>query len=299
MTLRHLSVLNRIPVMEAPMQTRLRLWHRWERQVRAIWPTVRVTQTRVLAYFVFGLVLTGEIALQRVATAWPVAARDPSRERRLRRWLANPRIDPGRLWQQALPILLATLGPTPLFVFDPTPHRADWTRLELGVVVHKRVLPVAWRLVPQQRDWPQRLPALVGPMLAAVQAALPPGCTPTLLVDRGLTSPTLLDQGRALGWHVVMRLKTGPWGAHRVRLGDDETRVWSLVRRPGQRWTGAVALFKDAGWRPVQLTIYWEHGYDAPWLLVSDDLVGSAAVRAFRRRAQVEAAYEDGKSRGW
>lgn len=38
------------------MSSRLRLWHIWEAQVRALLPQVRVTRARVLALFVLGTI---------------------------------------------------------------------------------------------------------------------------------------------------------------------------------------------------------------------------------------------------
>lgn len=166
--------------------------------------------------------------------------------------------------------------------------------------MHRRVLPVAWRLVPQQRGWPERMEPLLRALLETIQAALAPGTEPVLLVDRGITSAAMVDLARELGWHVVFRVNAGPAQTNRARLSPaDERRVGDLVTKPGQRWTDEVDLFKAAGWRRLQLTIYWERGADEPWILLSDEPGGGARVREYRRRARCEATYLDCKSRGW
>ena len=137
------------------MQARLRLLHDWGRQVRALLPAARATRAATLALFALGVPWAGNVALLKVAAALPLPAVDPSTERRLRRWLANPAVAVDGLWRPLLPGLLAGVsGREVVLVFDPTPFRDRLTVLCLGIVQHKRVLPLAWRAVPQRAPWP-------------------------------------------------------------------------------------------------------------------------------------------------
>ena len=72
-----------------------------------------------------------------------------------------------------------------------------------------------------------------------------------------------------------------------------------VVTKPGQRFTGVVDRFKDAGWRTLQLTIHWDATASEPWILISDAPAGTARVAAYRKRSRCEATYLDLKSRGW
>lgn len=294
------------------MPARARLLHAWTQQVTTLLAGVRgvrVTSARTLAAFSLGLSWAGLVTLGRIADALPGsgrrAVRTASTERRLRRFLANPRIDPPDLWAPLLRGLLPrVVGPEATLIFDPTPHRGHATVLMLSVVVHKRALPLAWRVVPQQTAWPERLGPLFRAMAAEVTAALPTGTTVTLLADRGLVGPTLVDEGRALGWQLVLRLKAGPAEAAKIRLPDgSEQRLATVVAErvagPGGRWTGPAAILKGTGWRDGVVTIHWDRDADEPWVLFSAQLGGSGAVRAYRRRARVEATYQDGKGRGF
>lgn len=282
------------------MQTRLRLWHTWQEQLHQLLPGVRRTRTANLALFVLGLLWAGSVTLSRVAASLPLVATDLSRQRRLRRWLANSAVDVRDLWAQMLPAVLADLSGEVLLVFDPTPQNNLASILVLGLLQHKRVLPVAWRVVAQQTPWPESQLSYLTAMMAEVAAALPPQCEVTLLVDRGITSPDVLDLCQHLGWHYVFRVSVSAHTANRVQEpGAAERRLWELVTRPGQRWTGTVQLFKDAGWRSVELTIHWARAAAEPWVLCSDRPAGPARVREYRRRMRVEATYEDCKTRGF
>jgi hypothetical protein len=162
------------------MSPRLRLLHTWTRQMTQLVSGVRVTQVRALATFALGLLWAGRVTQRAIAAALPLAVADASTERRLQRWLANPRVVPGVLWDGLLPPLLASrAGQDLLLVLDPTPHHGDAIIVELGLVCRTRTLPVAWRVMPQHRSWPRSQRAVFQALLAQVVAALPPGCTVT------------------------------------------------------------------------------------------------------------------------
>ena len=289
------------------MSARLGLLHAWMAQVEAVLPHERVTRVRVLALFALGMIWAETVRVHRVATALPLGVRVPSRERRLRRFLANPAVRVATMWQPLLPSLLRPwAGAEVLLVFDPTPHRGDWTVLWVGIVVHHRVLPLSWHIVPQQQTWPATLPVVLPALLDPIVAALPPGCAVTLLGDRGVAGPSLLDAAQQRGWAVVLRLNVGETQAHRVRLVTEadpaagpEWRLWEWVAQVGSGWSGAVHIFKGAGWRPGYLTVHHRAGMREWWILFSTRPGGAARVREYARRSRVEATFGDGKRRGW
>lgn len=283
------------------MPPRRRLLHEWEGRLRALLPAARAQRVAVLAALSLGLLWAGSVSLVRVAAALPLAARHASTERRLRRWLANGGVRPAALWAALLPGLLADLaGREVVLVFDPSPYRDRCTLLVLGLVRGRRALPVAWRVVPQQEPWPAPLAAVLAELFAAVAAALPAGARVTLLADRGLVGPGLVDACRAAGWDVVLRLRAGAGEAGKARLADGaERRLAELPTGPGQRWSGAAAVFKRAGWRAGWVTVWWEREAPEPWVLFSTRPGGAARVREYRRRARAEATYQDLKGRGF
>lgn len=283
------------------MQTRLRLLHAWTRQVQALLPDARVTRVRTLALLTLGVLWASHVALSRVAAALPLNVVDPSTERRLRRWLANPAVTLATLWTPLLtPLLAGTAGQELVFAFDLTPHGKRFTILSLGLVCHKRVLPLGWRIMPQQTTWPEKMETLFPAIARPVPAALPAGCVVTVVADRGLVGRHLVDACAALGWALVLRLKTSDGDTTLARLRDGtEQRVAELPTRRGQRWQAPAAIFKDAGWRAGALTIRWDRDAAEPLVLFSTRPGGSARVHEYRRRMLAEASFEDCKTRGW
>jgi len=283
------------------MQTRLRLLHTWQAELDRLLPEVRATQRRGFGLLVAGLLWAGTVNLIRIATEMPLRARIPSTERRLRRWVANAAIAPHALWAPLLPHLLGPLaGSAPVFVLDPTDLPGKRRLLVLGLAMRQRVLPLAWSWAPSHQQWTKRLGTLVAQMTPAVSAALPTGVVPTLIADAGLSGPRLLAPCLEAGWHFVLRLPLNRNSSHKGRFPDGrECRLWDLVTGPGQRWDGAIDVFKGAGWVPVFLTIHWDRRAKAPWILISDAVHGPAAVCCYRRRTHVEATFQDAKSRVW
>jgi hypothetical protein len=283
------------------MRSRLQLWHAFDDQLHRLLPDAHRARVRVLALLTLGLLWAEAVALPRIAATLPLPACRASLEKRLARFLANPAVDRERLWAALLPALLADRAGTEIeLVFDPTPQNGTFTLLVLGVIDRSRVLPVAWRVVPQQTAWSDTQIALLARLCAAVDRALPPGCRVTLIADRGITGPAVIALCRRLGWGFVLRLSASARQTNRVRVGDaPERALWDLVTGPGQRVAAPVWLFKGAGWVPVELTIRWDRRFAEPWLLLSDRPAGPAVLRSYRRRTRVEATYQDGKSRGW
>ncbi|CAN5798623.1 hypothetical protein BH20CHL1_BH20CHL1_02260 [soil metagenome] len=129
------------------MQTRLQLLHSWTSQLHSL---LRVTRVRVLALLSLGLISAEGVQLGRIAAHPPLSIQDLLTERRLRRWLSKARMPVVPTWQPLLRAFLARHGQGELLlVFDPTPYSDRATLL-----VHKRVLPVAWHIVPDRTDWP-------------------------------------------------------------------------------------------------------------------------------------------------
>ena len=293
------------------MSTPPQVLHEWSAHLHALLPAARVTRVRGLALFSFGMARAGTVRVNRVARALPLPARVPSTERRLRRFLANPAVTVEAVWNPLLARLLAGwAGREAVLVFDPTPFGASWTILWVGIVVHRRVLPLSWRLVPQQAPWPAKLGVLLPALLAPIAAALPPGGRVTLLGDRGVAGPTLLDAAQPLGWDVVMRLNVGEAQAHRVRLlppdggppaqaPDAEQPLWEAVGERRSGWSAAAQIFKGAGWRQGFLTVARRAELAAPWVLFSTRPGGRARAREYAQRGRVDATVGDGKRRGW
>jgi hypothetical protein len=167
--------------------------------------------------------------------------------------------------------------------------------MTLSVGYRKRAIPIAVECYCRDQP-PVAMPVLINRMLRRTAQQIPPGTEVVLLMDRGLTWPSVLDTCVALGWSFVGRLQ----GTTRLRRpGHPECAVRDLVPHPGQRWNGPGEVLKKAGWRQFFVTAVWERGCDEPWLLVRNRVKAYRAVRGYAKRFWTEEMYRDDKSQAF
>ena len=166
------------------------LWTNWHEQLKEVLTGIHGHQKKTLAFFVLGIILSGSAVMQRVAETLSERglsdAKMTSIERRLARFIGNSRVVVPLIWKRFLAQVLAPFcGQQVYFVLDNTPFRDDLTIVYLGLLVHSRVLPVAWAVMPAKTKWDEGQWQIVGRLLDQVRVHLPETCC-TLLADRGL-----------------------------------------------------------------------------------------------------------------
>lgn len=147
------------------MNTSLQLWRQWSAQVRLLLPAVHGHRTKTLAFFVFGLVFVGSARLLVIAEELLAisGAKTPSIERRLARFLANEHVAVVSIWTCLLAQVLPFFRNQRLvFVLDLTPLDERACVVYLGLLVHSRLLPVGWQVMPLHDTWEERQWALLG-----------------------------------------------------------------------------------------------------------------------------------------
>ena len=283
------------------MNASLHLFRQWTVQLHQLLPAVHRHRTKTLAFFVFGLVLSGKARLPLIAEELLVisSAKTPSIERRLTRFLSNEHVAVVPLWTCLLAHLLPCFrGQRLVFVLDTTPLDDRACVVYLGLLVHSRLLPVGWQVMPLQETWEERQWTIVGTLLDRVITALGQAeCT--LLADSGLAGMSLVQLCQARQWHYLLRLSS----QHTCRpLCGKHTGTWvamsALVSRMGQSWFGPALVWQEhhlAAW----VSAVWEPGYQDAWFLLSDQSAGRHQVRLYARRMRVESSFQDFKRRGW
>ena len=277
------------------------LWRQWSAQVRQFLPQIHGHRSKTLAFFVLGVLLAGTTRVPRVAEALLAIspAKSPSIERRLARFLANDRIEVASLWTPLLSQFLRFWRDQRLlFVLDGTSIDERASVLYLGLLVHSRLLPVSWQVMPVHETWEQRQWTVVETLLDRVIPYLG-AAECTLLADRGLAGLPLVQLCQARGWHFVLRLsrqhtcqpQQGRWAGRWLSCGD-------LVRQRGQQWFGPALVWQDRR-LPAYLSAVWEAEQREPWILLSDRPAGRHRVQEYARRMRVESTFEDLKRRGW
>lgn len=281
------------------------LWEKWHEQVKGLFPNLHGHQQKLLALIVAGMVVSGCGVLQRVAEdiqqqGWS-QAKMSSIERRLERFLANDQVRVSQLWNTFLGEVLPYWKDKKLtFVLDGMPYNGQFTLVYLGLLVHSRVLPVAWVVMPQQEKWEQRQWDIVARLLDTVCAVLPQThCT--LIADRGLAGLPLVRLCEQRHWHYVLRI----CGEHTCRRQLGKHKKWSrwcafksFIHKKGQQWYGRALVWQEESIE-TYVSACWEEEYQEAWLLISDLPAGKARIHTYALRMRVEATFQDTKTRGW
>lgn len=232
------------------------LWETWHEQVKQVLEGIHGHQKKGLALLVLGIILSESVVLQRIAESVQQAgsseAKMPSIERRLARFVANERIEVSKIWKQLVAQFLPYFGKQRLwFVLDCTPIDDRACIVYLGLLVHSRVLPVAWRVMPNQESWDEGQWELVGAMLDEIMVHLA-GADCTLIADRGLTGMPLVKLCSDRHWHYLLRIAkehTFRRQLPRISKGKNKGKKgqWSqwkacgkLIFQEGHRWFGPV-----------------------------------------------------------
>ena len=191
--------------MDAPTQ----LWEAWMQQVKQLFPHLHGHQQKTLAWMVLGVVMSGSAVLQRMAEGLYGIGRAtmPSIERRLARFVANDRVDVPATWTcfltQVLPIWRERQV---VLVLDCTPLDDRATIVYLGLLIHTRVLPLAWQVMPAQEKWSVVQWQIVRRLLDQV-ALFQVRSDCTLMADRGLVGWPLVQLCRERRWHYLLRVR--------------------------------------------------------------------------------------------
>lgn len=268
--------------------------YQWLDEIRLQMPNLSKPQAMVLAIFSLGVIRARHCFISRVAESMGMLSKADSVERRLQRFLANPRINIEACCQHWIRWVIKSLADDTVILLVDETKLGKWLGvMVIGLAYRKRCIPLVWCCYRQDK-WPKKQVKLIADLMQQVAAALPSGYTPLLQADRGIgTSPDLIREVKKLNWHFLFRVQN----TTHFRFDDGrETALGSLVKR-GACWSGKGHIFKKAGWLPMFAHVIWISAYEEPWCLVTNDttITGDKyAVRSWQ-----EQSFKDLKSSGW
>jgi hypothetical protein len=206
----------------------------WRRQVRdELLPDQHGHQANALADLSFAMALSRHCHSGKLAAVAPGETTPAATKRRLERTLANDRLDPDSVWPQlARSVLGDRVGGPIILILDETPNHNDLRCMKLTRAYRGRALPLfcACYALGEQ---PEPMPELVVGLFRKAAACLPEGAEVTLLADRGLAWPQVVDACTELGWHFAIRLQ----GPTRVRTADGrQCTAAELAPKPGSEF---------------------------------------------------------------
>jgi hypothetical protein len=278
------------------MPHNLRLYHKVLHQIQQWVPEERVTRQRNLALLVMGLVTAQGIHLSYIVSSWHLQARLVSLVNRLRRFLANERVNVWHWYRPLATHLLQRLAAHPLWlVIDSTKVGRGHRVLMVGVAYRRRTLPLVWSVHRGRRGQTGHQDQIA--LLRRLAPLIPERTEVWVLGDTEFESIHLLRWLQRRHWRFLVRQR----GAIKVSVdGKQWANINSFPLDPGQtRVVGWVRLTEkfNVGW--FWLVLHWAEGEDEPWYLVSSCSDTPFLLKRYRRRMWIEELYGDLKGHGF
>lgn len=271
-----------------------RMLRPWRAVLQEALPGLHGHQINGLAEASWAMIQAEHCQLSKMAVTTGQTAKVPSRERRWQRLVANPRLKPAAVMEDWAEWQLSDAQAVTLFL-DETPQGNRLRTMKISRMTGGRAIPLLWRSYRPDAPGPGQ-DQIVSHLLQRLARQLPPGARPTLMADRGLAWPTVVDHCRQEGWHFLLRVP----GHCRVRLPFESSQpIRKLAPRPGSGWWGRGEVFKKAGWRSVHVVAWWSPRRSEPWLLVTDLPANWRRCRQYRKRMRQEQSFRDEKSHGF
>jgi hypothetical protein len=274
-----------------------REWYQMLATIEHHFPDLRASQQRGLALWVYGTFLAKSACQSSVIAALATLATFYTLRQHLREWLfdgpdkatpCHPQLDVTLCFAPLLRWLLQLWQrPELALAIDATAHGEQTVALVISVLYRGSAIPLAWQVLPANRPGPW-IPHILR-LLQLIAPQLPPTMQVLVLTDRGLWSPRLWKQIRALGLHPLMRVKNNtsfqPHGGCRLP-------VHQLLPGPGYAWVGQGTAFKAKKLRQRgTLIVLWHQEQKAPWVVLTDLPPGEVGVCWYGLRVWIELGF--------
>jgi hypothetical protein len=269
--------------------------YQWTAQIEGVFSTMGVWQARGLALYSYGIIQARQSAPSKVAEYLSEVGKMDSQQRRLERWLANPRIG----WQEGCQcwadwVLGCWQGEQLVLLVDETKLGNQLSVMLVGLAWRGCCIPLAWWCYPP-KAWPDGQVALIDRLLSWIAPSVPVGYIPLVQADRGIgTSPDLMRAVERRGWHYLFRVQNQ---THMRTDAQPECALRAVLHQAGTEFSATGHVFKKAGWLKTTIHILWGAAYREPWCLVTN--CPSVQGWTYAKRYWQEAAFRDLKSDGW
>jgi hypothetical protein len=270
-------------------------FHRLSKPVRTNLAVLTMAFLRVLSTSRSG---NGRLSLALLARALATVGTPHAREKRLHRFLKNPRLDYLTVASSLGDILLADReGLCPVIVDQTKSGSAQ--ALVAAVPYAGRALPLACYTFayPLAELMPTSQNQLEHIFLLEVEESLPPRVTPVWIADRGYARSALLEESASEGRLYIIRGRTGTIITYQSR----RMKLRQLKSMPCRAIRYNDVLYHAKRQVRVDVIVYHEPHYKEPWYLLVPAtacavMTTEVVVRLYRERMQIEQSFRDFKT---
>ena len=280
-------------------------WYQLVESTEQHFPDLRSSQIRGLVLWVYGTLLAKSACQSAVIGALSSIATFHALRQYLREFLrdgsekATPchtQLDVTLCFAPLLRWLLSLWkGQQLALAIDATAHGTQVVALVVSVLYRGSAIPIAWKIMPANRKGPWIPEILMLLRLLAPEVAKTMDVV--VMTDRGLWSPRLWEQIRALGWHPLMRVKNN---TSFQPVQGCRQRASQLIPGPGHAWVGSGTAFGNVKRRRFgTLVVVWDKDQKEPWIVITDLPPEDVGICWYGLRFWIELGFRALKGVGW
>ncbi len=282
-----------------------REWYHLLESTEQYFPDLRSSQIRGLALWVYGALLAKSACQSAVIGALSSMATFHTLRQNLREFLrdgsekatpCNTQLDVTLCFAPLLRWLLSLWkGQQLALAIDATAHGDRVVALVVSVLYRGSAIPIAWSILPANRPGPW-IPNILR-LLQMLAPEVPKSMNVLVMTDRGLWSPRLWKQIRALRWHPLMRVKNN---TSFQPLQGRRQPARQLIPEPGYAWVGSGTAFSNPKRRRFgTLVVVWDKDQKEPWIVITDLSPEDVGVCWYGLRFWIELGFRALKGVGW
>jgi hypothetical protein len=263
--------------------------------LKQLMPTATQGHVVTLAMMVAGIVLGKKAQLSAMSEEIPAEAKDKSIEKRMPRFVRNPRIGEEIYFMPFAELILSSLSSAPLVVaMDGSAVGRGCMVLMVGVMYHQRCLPLAWVVYKGKKGH-----TTAERHIAVLEQVLPfvPREAEVVLLGDGEYDNVEMLQWLQMNtqWDFVVRTPCNS----RITLGTHQQSLSDVGVTKGSCITLNQAKFTAKAFAPITAVAWWDKAYDEPIYLISSLDDSRELCRFYKKRFKLETLFSDQKSRGF
>lgn len=245
---------------------------------------------------IVALIHTGSVNLTKWSMYIPCRGKfAQSRQRRIQRWLNNPRINVHRIYKSLIKASLANWSESQMFLaLDTSLFWDEYCLIRLSVIHRGRALPLVWRVIKHKSasisfaDYQE--------MLKQAKARVPESVKVVLLADRGFVHTGLMTiLTTQLGWHYRIRIKgnTWIWRGNWCQPKNFHLHLGEVICLHN------VQIHKGEFYGAVHVIIGRNNINGELWAIVSNEKTTLQTFAEYGFRFDIEENFLDDQSAGW
>lgn len=277
------------------MTDRMKVYTKVLKTLKQLMPQASQGHVVTLAMMVAGIVLGKKAQLSAMSEEIPAEAKDKSIEKRMQRWVRNPRIGEEIYFMPFAELILSSLSGAPLVLaMDGSAVGRGCMVLMVGVMYHKRCLPLAWVVYKGKKGHTTAERHIA--VLEQVMPIVPREAEVILLGDGEYDNVEMLQwSANNTHWDFVVRTAC----SSRISAGSHQQSLADFGVTKGSCLTFIDAKFTAKAFGPVTAVAWWDKAYDEPIYLISSLDDSREICRYYKKRFQIETLFSDQKSRGF